>query len=225
MSELKPMEYKDTLDFEILCNSEYKDYKFKIVSEGFWPVASIVIPETNKLYGLDYDSLFFPILKTKGLILNAGEGCSSTYKCTTIYSEDYWTITIAYLGGYWYVDKIVRTKHYTTEEVLEDVYNVIDQLKEIDKIDGLKPRWLETFCSEIFNHYGKITQDYKAIEELSELIRAISRGDRENIVEEMADVYIMLIQMEQAYNIKMYELQEKMKSKLNRTLEIIRREK
>lgn len=45
--------------------------------------------------------------------------------------------------------------------------------------------------------YGTGNQQLKAIEELSELIRALARGnDRENIAEEMADVRIMLDQLE-----------------------------
>ena len=46
-------------------------------------------------------------------------------------------------------------------------------------------------------HYGVGAQWSKAIEELSELIRALARADdRENIAEEMADVHIMLDQLE-----------------------------
>ena len=46
-------------------------------------------------------------------------------------------------------------------------------------------------------HYGIWPQRDKAIEELSELIRALARcDDRENIAEEMADVRIMLDQLE-----------------------------
>lgn len=46
-------------------------------------------------------------------------------------------------------------------------------------------------------HYGPGIQRFKAIEELSELIRALARcDDSENIAEEMADVRIMLDQLE-----------------------------
>ena len=45
--------------------------------------------------------------------------------------------------------------------------------------------------------YGSGPQRDKAIEELSELIRALARcDDRKNIAEEMADVRIMLAQLE-----------------------------
>ena len=46
-------------------------------------------------------------------------------------------------------------------------------------------------------HYGTGNQRFKAMEELAELIRALARcDDRENLAEEMADVRIMLDQLE-----------------------------
>ena len=46
-------------------------------------------------------------------------------------------------------------------------------------------------------HFGKGQQRLKAMEELAELIRALARcDDAENIAEEMADVRIMLDQLE-----------------------------
>lgn len=47
------------------------------------------------------------------------------------------------------------------------------------------------------SYYGSANQITKAIEELSELIRALARcNDVDNIAEEMADVRIMLDQLE-----------------------------
>ena len=62
-------------------------------------------------------------------------------------------------------------------------------------------------------HFGKGHQWAKAIEELSELIRALARSDdAENIAEEMADVRIMLDQLEIIYGnhrqVRTYELQK-----------------
>lgn len=49
--------------------------------------------------------------------------------------------------------------------------------------------------------FGKGPQRDKAIEELSELIRALARcDDRDNIAEEMADVRIMLDQLEMIFD-------------------------
>ena len=50
-------------------------------------------------------------------------------------------------------------------------------------------------------HYGRGTQRFKAMEELAELIRALARcDDAENLAEEMADVRIMLDQLEIMFN-------------------------
>ena len=62
-------------------------------------------------------------------------------------------------------------------------------------------------------HYGKGFQWSKAIEELSELIRALARADdAENVAEEMADVRIMLDQLELIFRngqkVARYEVQK-----------------
>lgn len=54
-------------------------------------------------------------------------------------------------------------------------------------------------CKFIFDHYGKETQLNKLVEECSELIRAIMRKDRLNILEELADVQVLLDQLSIAY--------------------------
>jgi NTP pyrophosphatase (non-canonical NTP hydrolase) len=55
----------------------------------------------------------------------------------------------------------------------------------------------ETILRAAVAKYGKGPQRDKAIEELSELIRALARcDDPENVAEEMADVRIMLDQLE-----------------------------
>jgi hypothetical protein len=50
--------------------------------------------------------------------------------------------------------------------------------------------------------YGKIPQKIKAIEELAELIEAVSIGNTRMIAEEMADVSIMIDQLELIYDNK-----------------------
>ena len=72
-------------------------------------------------------------------------------------------------------------------------------------------------------HYGHGNQRLKAIEELSELIRALARADdAENVAEEMADVKIMLDQLEIMFgnreDVRRYEL-EKL-DRLNRRLHV-----
>lgn len=51
----------------------------------------------------------------------------------------------------------------------------------------------------IADYYGKEAQTKKLIEELSELIRALAREDEANIMEEIADVEIMIAQIKYLY--------------------------
>lgn len=60
-------------------------------------------------------------------------------------------------------------------------------------MDNVREKILRT----AIDRYGRGAQRDKAIEELSELIRALARcDDPENVAEEMADVRIMLDQLE-----------------------------
>lgn len=49
-------------------------------------------------------------------------------------------------------------------------------------------------CRYIFSHYGREAQKRQLIQELSELITALTKNDLENTIEEMADVQVMLDQ-------------------------------
>lgn len=69
----------------------------------------------------------------------------------------------------------------------------------------------------IADHYGWAQQKDKTIEELSELIRAISREDDENIVEEVADVEIMLSQIKHILHCEK-QVEEVKHYKINRQL-------
>lgn len=51
-----------------------------------------------------------------------------------------------------------------------------------------------TACQYIINHYGREKQKQQLVQELAELIVAITKNDIENIIEEMADVQVMLDQ-------------------------------
>ena len=56
---------------------------------------------------------------------------------------------------------------------------------------------------KVINKFGMRSQKNKAIEELSELIQALSKdlnGEKHNVEEEIADVEIMLAQMRLIYN-------------------------
>lgn len=73
----------------------------------------------------------------------------------------------------------------------------------------------------IADYYGKEHQTIKAIEELAELIQALAKGDTENIKEEIADVRVMLEQIEYLYGISEEEITLRICAKLWRQLERI----
>lgn len=75
----------------------------------------------------------------------------------------------------------------------------------------------------ICRHFGSDLQKLKAIEELYELIEAvklesIGRDNREHVLEEMSDVYIMLEQLKKIYHITNHELLKVCDYKIQRTL-------
>ena len=91
---------------------------------------------------------------------------------------------------------------------------------------------------KIINHYGMSKQLYKATEELAELIQALCKWAvtdaetntdklinlEENIIEEMADVQIMLEQLKIFFAVNPQGFEEKMKYKIDRTLKRIKEE-
>ena len=55
---------------------------------------------------------------------------------------------------------------------------------------------IDSRVQQIADHYGKNPQILKFIEEMAELTQALLKGDEKHIAEEMADVGIMLEQVE-----------------------------
>jgi NTP pyrophosphatase (non-canonical NTP hydrolase) len=75
-------------------------------------------------------------------------------------------------------------------------------------------------CKIIFEHYGEEKQKIQLIQELSELVVALTKNDLENILEEMADVQIMLDQFcqKKEYGDRVTKIQH---DKINRQLDRI----
>ena len=73
---------------------------------------------------------------------------------------------------------------------------------------------------QIVEHFGKTEQIVKTKEELIELLAALNRNDTDNIIEEIADVEIMLEQLKYIYSCaSLVELIKKLK--VARTLKIM----
>ena len=78
------------------------------------------------------------------------------------------------------------------------------------------------------NHFGEVKQQVVAIEEMAELTQALSKmiidhpkKCRDNVVEELADVEIMLGQLKIIHGIREDELEYKKEYKLARLMEIV----
>ena len=75
-------------------------------------------------------------------------------------------------------------------------------------------------CKKAINSYGNASQKIKAIEEMGELIQAISKSlldNENNVEEEIADVEIMLTQLKIMYNLS--DIENWRNYKLNRLKE------
>ena len=82
-----------------------------------------------------------------------------------------------------------------------------------------------TGCRIIFSHYGEEHQKKQLIQELSELIVAITKNDLENIIEEIADVEVMLDQFKIAKPEIQHKIDTVMLHKVKRQLQRIHNER
>ena len=77
-------------------------------------------------------------------------------------------------------------------------------------------------CNKAINSYGNASQKIKAIEEMGELIQAISKSlldNKNNVEEEIADVEIMLTQLKIMYSLN--DIENWRNYKLKRLKEIV----
>lgn len=72
---------------------------------------------------------------------------------------------------------------------------------------------------KIINHYGYNYQKNKLTEECAELIRAISIGDDRNMLEEMADVSVLIDEITYHFPLVREEFEKIRSFKVNRTIE------
>lgn len=72
---------------------------------------------------------------------------------------------------------------------------------------------------KIINHYGYNHQKIKLVEECSELIRAIATEDEQNMLEEMADVSVVIDEITYHFPLVREEFEKIRSFKVNRTIE------
>ena len=84
---------------------------------------------------------------------------------------------------------------------------------------------MENKLLTIFNTYGKSHQVSKLLEEVGEFIETVMNENKENMVQEMADVSVMLEQFKAYYDLDDMHISEVMHQKIDRQLDRIKKEK
>ena len=128
------MVYKEHLikNTEILDEGVYDGFHYVILSLGSHPCAYIELPNTHKYYGKDYYNI--PIYCHGGLTYSSNEGIVFP-KDNLSHRDGYWIgWDYAHYGdfcyyGIPYLDCGSFDKKWTTEEILKEVKDVIEQLK------------------------------------------------------------------------------------------------
>ena len=80
---------------------------------------------------------------------------------------------------------------------------------------------MENKLLTIFNTYGKSHQVSKLLEEVGEFIETVMNEDKENMVQEMADVSVMLEQFKAYYKLDSNNIIDIMNKKIDRQLKRI----
>jgi hypothetical protein len=127
---IKPMIYKKSMFVESLYEDTYKGYHFIILSFGSHPCAYIEIPPVHPYYKKDYDKID---INCHGGLTYSEDGLGNC-KCG-LHREGYWIgWDYAHYGDYYYYDLWGENsdnnneKKWTTEEIYEEVKDVIEQL-------------------------------------------------------------------------------------------------
>lgn len=125
--KMKEMVYNISQECEILYEGVYKGFHYAIVSLSTHPCAYIELTKEHKYYGKDYDDI--PIECHGGLTYSSNKGIIFP-KNNENHREGFWIgWDYAHCDDYmiWYGGHY-GTKKWTTEEIFEEVKNVIYQL-------------------------------------------------------------------------------------------------
>lgn len=132
MEKIKPMVYGSKRKRELLYAGSYKKYHFYVMSLGTHPTAYVEIPETNKLYNIDYMDIDINV--HGGLTFSD----KKLYISDDVFIDSYFIgWDYAHYGDYFIFDN-EYTKKWTTEEIIKDCKKVIDQVKKIENKENKK---------------------------------------------------------------------------------------
>lgn len=139
--KFKVMEYGKERRTELLCKGKYKNYNYYVLNLGTHPTAYIEIPKENKLYRKSYDEIY-----KIGCDIDVHGGLTySNNELMGVKSEN-WFIgwDYAHCGDYCgyeeFMPESIRTygKKWTTEEIIEECKNAIDQIIDFESKEILE---------------------------------------------------------------------------------------
>ncbi len=159
--KFKVMEYGKEGRTELLCKDKYKNYNYYVLNLGTHPTAYIEIPKENKLYRKSYDEIY-----KIGCDIDVHGGLTySDNELMGVKSEN-WFIgwDYAHCGDYCgyeeYMSESIRTygKKWTTEEIIEECKNAIDQI-----IDFEEPKKIEKIPLPGFDEFKKMSAEERYV--------------------------------------------------------------
>lgn len=126
---------------DILDAGEYKGYEYAILNLGYHPCAYVGIPKGHSLYKKEYSQASYEI-SCHGGFTYAAKGLVAVGMM-----KDKWVLGWDYAHAYDYAGYNINfpeydfsfEKKWTTEEILNEVHDVIDQIINLDSND-LKQR-------------------------------------------------------------------------------------
>ena len=127
---MKEMEYKNEISRELLAKGEYLGYKYYILSLGTHPTAYVEIPKDEKHSSEEIEALeVHGGITYNENILNIGEKAIKGWFIGWDYAH-----YGDYTGIYTQIIGFNDLKKWTTQEIQEEAYKVIEQLKKtLDK--------------------------------------------------------------------------------------------
>lgn len=124
---------------KILMQGKYRNYQFYILSFGTHPTAYVEIPKGHKLYGKDYNQIYY-----MGIDIDVHGGLTYSHSCLRDIKHDSWFIgwDYAHYGDYFEIpsykvfDLNDGSKKWTTLEIFEDVKTCIDTIRK-ESLNGI----------------------------------------------------------------------------------------
>ena len=187
--KIKEMEYGKDRRIELLFNDKYKNYNYYVLNLGTHPTAYIEIPKEDKLYGKGYDEIYY-----MGCDIDVHGGLTYSDNELMGISSDNWFIGWDYAHCNDYcgyeedMPESIRTygKKWTTEEIIEECKNAIDQIIDFESKETLEekkiPEKLEEYIhTDSLNYnqcnymFEKLTNKYNELIDYLDYLK--SKGD------------------------------------------------